>query len=232
MSEEQHHLISGLRPCIFKHLSQVLVNSEAVDSGSGALSSKEPPNDNIGNDIPEDPFKVRRVLHLLLAFLGKTACLHFLQHLNRYRLDLLQIPLDEVVIEDFREDLPLILPGLPLIHNHGAAHGQLEPILVEMRLLDDVVLLGREHVLDEARLQEDEGDHVGGVADDDVHSLVIVLLVVHGVAVLPGVVTLVLEQHDLVRVVGKDQDAVPQTLQGITIPLDQTFGTEVVLVVV
>lgn len=78
-----------------------------------------------------------------------------------------------------------------------------------MRLLDDVVLLGREHVLDESGLQEDEGDHVGGVADEDIDALVIVLLVVHGVAVLSGVVTLVLEEHDLVGVVGKDQDVVP-----------------------
>lgn len=87
-------------------------------------------------------------------------------------------------------------------------------------------------MLDESGMHQDESDHAGCVADDDIDSFVIVLLIVHGVTVLPGVVTLVLQEHDLVRVVGKDQYIVPQTLQGIPIPLDQPSWTEVVLVVV
>ena len=87
-------------------------------------------------------------------------------------------------------------------------------------------------MLKEFRVDKDESNHIGSIADNDVVVLPVIFLIVKGIAILSLIIFLVLDQHNLMRLVGKDQNIVAHDLQRCFVPFDEAFRFDVILVVV
>lgn len=78
--------------------------------------------------------------------------------------------------------------------------------------MNNVVFLGCEEILEQARVDKYESNHVRRITDNDIVIFPVVFLIVKGVIVFLLIVFLILQQHYLKRLVGEYKNIVSHNL--------------------